>query len=90
MAPQIRVPQDGQPRQVIVNVPESPMFAVVTLLCYIFVYPVGLILNVVGLFTGPKRGCFVAMLLVFFVLPLIILVLLLAAGIAIPAIAPPS
>ncbi|MFW6162989.1 MAG: hypothetical protein ACODAJ_09485 [Planctomycetota bacterium] len=83
MAPQVRVPQDGPPRQVVVHVPESPMFAVVTLLCYIFVYPVGVILNIVGLFTGPKRGCFVAMFLVGFLLPMAILVLLVVTGIAV-------
>jgi hypothetical protein len=53
---------------------ESSTFAVVTLLCLIFLYPVGFVLNVVGLFTGPRRGCFLAMFILF-VLPFIALVI---------------
>jgi hypothetical protein len=84
MAPQIHISQGAPPpQQVIVNVPESPMFAVVTLLCYIFAYPVGVLLNIIGLFTGPKRGCFVAMIFVCFLLPMfILLVVLIIAALA--------
>ena len=64
------------PQQTVtVNVPkeESVAFAVVTLLLYIFVYPLGLLLNLVGLLTGPRRGCFLTMILLFVVLPAIII-----------------
>ena len=39
------------------------------------------ILNFVGLLTGPRRGCFASMLLVFVVLPIVLLVILTIAGI---------
>jgi hypothetical protein len=38
------------------------LFAILTVVAYLVMPPVGLIMNVVGLFTGPKRGCFVAMI----------------------------
>ena len=41
------------------------MFAIITLILYV-VWPIGAILNIIGLFTGPKRGCFVAMFIVCF------------------------
>ena len=63
--------------------PESVAFAVVTLLFWIFLAPIGFLLNIVGLFTGPKRGCFVSMLMLFVVLPIVVLVVLTAAGIPI-------
>lgn len=69
----------GQGQQVVVNVPqqaESVTFAVVTLLFYIFLYPVGFLLNIIGVFTGPKRGCFLSMLLLFVVVPTILTIVL--------------
>lgn len=68
-----------------VNVPknESVAFAVITLILFLFSplgfvsYPFALILTIIGLFTGPKKGCFTSMFIVFVVIPgLIILVLL--------------
>ena len=49
--------------------PESPVFAVITMLCYIFLYPVGLLLNGVGFFTGPRRGCFLSLFILFALIP---------------------
>lgn len=66
---------------IIVKREESVAFAVVTLLFYVFVYPVGLLLNLVGLLTGPRRGCFVAMALLFIFLPLGLMVMIIATGI---------
>jgi hypothetical membrane protein len=61
-------------QNVTVNVADdSPMFAVVTLLFYIFIFPIGLLLNLVGLFTGPRRGCFLTMLILFVVVPAIVI-----------------
>lgn len=53
------------PRTVRVKVEsvETVTFAVVTLIFLLLLFPVGFILNLVGLVTGPKRGCFLAMLL---------------------------
>ncbi len=64
--------QQSTPQTVTVNVAkeESNTFAVITLVMYLFFYVPGLILNVVGLITGPKRGCFFAMFLLFFIIPL--------------------
>jgi len=59
----------------------SVAFAVVTLLFYIFFYPVGLLLNVIGLFTGPRKGCFGALLIVFFLIPFGAVVLLASTGV---------
>ena len=64
-----------------VNKEESVAFAVVTLLFYIFLFPVGLLLNLVGLITGPKKGCFGMMILLFIVLPIVLGLLLGAMGI---------
>ncbi len=66
---------------IIVKRGESVAFAVVTLLFYIFVFPVGLLLNLVGLLTGPRRGCFVVMALLFIVLPVGLVAIVIAAGI---------
>lgn len=68
-------------QQVTVQIPreESVAFAVVTLLLYIFVYPVGLLLNLIGLLTGPRRGCFTSMFLVFFLIPVLVLLVLVGA-----------
>lgn len=73
--------QADKPTEHIVRVrDETVTFAVITLLLYIFLYPVGLLLNVVGLMTGPKRGCFVQMFIVFVVIPIMALVILMAMG----------
>lgn len=68
---------------VIVQKEESVWFAVVTLLLYIFLYPVGLLLNIVGLITGPQRGCFWTLLMVFVVGPILITLILTALGVPI-------
>lgn len=60
---------------------ETVVFAVITLLFYLFIYPVGFLLNLVGLMTGPKRGCFVQMFVVFVVLPIILIVILAVMGV---------
>lgn len=77
---QIHYAPSVSPQQnVTVNVNnDSVLFAVVTLLFYIFLYPVGLLLNLIGLITGPKRGCFLAMMLVFVILPVVALVIFMA------------
>lgn len=66
-----RSPQAAQQVHVHHHNPDDPTFAIITLLLYLFVYPVGVILNVIGLFTGPKRGCFMWMLIVFVGIPLL-------------------
>ncbi len=66
---------------VIIQQDESVAFAVVTLLLYIFVYPLGLLLNFIGLITGPRRGCFVWMFLIGFVLPALVIVVLIMMGV---------
>lgn len=58
----------------------SVAFAIVATLFYIFLYPVGLILNFIGLITGPRRGCFVSLLLFFVALPVILIVVVLKTG----------
>ena len=68
-APQPPAPPAGPNVTVNVQRPDSVAFAVVTLLCLIFVWPIGVILNIVGLLTGPRRGCFLALFFVFIVLP---------------------
>jgi hypothetical protein len=60
---------------------ESVAFAVVTLLCYIFLYPIGLLLNLVGLIAGPRRGCFFSLAIVFLLLPLLAVLVLTAMGV---------
>lgn len=45
------------------------LFPVVSLLAYIIVYPIGFILNVVGLFFGKRKGCFFSLFIVFFIIP---------------------
>jgi hypothetical protein len=69
-----------------VNHPESPLFAVITMILYLL-SPLGGItgiiaffLNIVGLITGPKKGCFVQLLVFFVILPLVIIVILLAVA----------
>ena len=45
---------------------------VVTLLTYVLIYPIGLVLNIVGFFSGKHKGCFLSMFIVFFLTPLIV------------------
>ena len=59
---------------------EDPTLAVLALVFYLLLYPVGLILNLVGLFSGQKTGCHFAMLIVFVGLPLVALAILVALG----------
>ncbi len=62
----------------------SPAFAAITLLAYVFVYPIGLVLNLIGLFTGPRRGCFVMLLLFYVVLPVLVVVAVVGVGLDLP------
>jgi hypothetical protein len=63
-------PPAAQTQALNVNInANSPTFAVITMLCYIFLYPIGILLNLVGFFTGPRRGCFLSMFIVFVLLP---------------------
>jgi len=64
------------PQQVVVKMPESPTFAIITFVLYLFVFPLGALLNLIGLLTGPKRGCFLAMLLFFIVIPVVVILAL--------------
>lgn len=41
-----------------------------TLVFYLLIYPIGLILNIVGLFGGERKGCFWAMFVLFFLIPI--------------------
>lgn len=66
---------------VVVPKQESPTFAVITLLFYIFLYPIGLILNIIGMITGPKQGCFTQLFLLFVIVPIALFVIMLLAGI---------
>lgn len=79
----IEKPNNHQEQTVIINdyKEESVTFAVVTLLVYIFLFPLGLVLNLVGLLTGPRRGCFGAMFFTFILLPFILGFILAAMGI---------
>ncbi len=69
-------PNDGRvyQRTVIIQNEGSILFPLITLAFYFLFFPVGLVLNLVGLFTGPHRGCFLAML-IFLVIPGVILFL---------------
>lgn len=58
---------------------DSVVFAVFTMLALIFAWPIGVLMNIIGIFTGPKRGCFVALFAVF-VLPVLFLVFVLVLG----------
>lgn len=48
----------------------SVLFAVITFIFYVLFYPLGVLLNLIGLFTGPKKGCFVSMFLLLCLLPI--------------------
>lgn len=80
-------PPPLNPVNVTVQREESVLFAVITLICYFFIYPAALILNIVGLLTGPQRGCFWGMFFLFVALPIIVVVALIFAGIPVLAIA---
>ncbi len=64
------------PTPVAVQVPvqrrRSTGFAWTTLAFLIFLYPVGLVLTLIGLCTGPRRGCFVWLLILGFVIPVFV------------------
>jgi len=74
---------NNQVQNVVVNVggqrDESIAFAIITLICWFLLPPLALILNIIGLFTGPRRGCFFWMLFVI-MLPTLILVALILSG----------
>lgn len=81
----VRDATGARPSNVNVYVPpqeESVTFAVVTLLFWIFLAPVGLLLNLVGLLTGPKRGCFFSMFFLFVLLPVGVVLLLVMGGLS--------
>ena len=61
---------------IIISVPASLLFAPLGL----FLDCLGLLLLFIGMITGPKRGCFVMMFLVFVVLPAIALIILMVCG----------
>lgn len=54
---------------------EGLLLPILSLLTYIFIYPIGFILNIVGLISGKNKGCFLSLFIVFFVIPLICLIL---------------
>jgi hypothetical protein len=53
---------------------ESMVFAVITLVVFFILPVLGFLLALVGVFSGPRRGCFGAMLVLFVLLPLALLV----------------
>ncbi|MDP8245257.1 MAG: hypothetical protein P9L94_14330 [Candidatus Hinthialibacter antarcticus] len=57
---------------VVVQNQGSFLFPIITLLFTLFMPPIGIILNLIGLITGPNRGCFLAMI-IFLVIPGLIL-----------------
>ena len=64
----------SQPYHVTVNNPparEDMTLTILTLVFYIFMWPVGFVLNLVGLLAGPKRGCHFWMMVVFLLLPIL-------------------
>lgn len=61
------------------------VFPLITLVCYLLTYPLGLLLNMIGLCLGSRRGCFWAMLVVFLFVPIALVVLALF-GITIAAL----
>ena len=69
------------PVNVTVKTPGSVAFAVVAMMLMIFVYPVGLLLSLIGLISGPRRGCFLSLLLVGVLLPAGSTALLLYTGV---------
>ncbi len=68
-----------KPNVVIVKVQDdSVLFPVMTLICYFVFFPLGILLNIIGLFTGPKRGCFAIMLFLVLLPALICFMLMLS------------
>ncbi len=63
---------------IVIHKDDSIIFPVITLICYFFVFPLGLILNIVGLITGPQKGCFVAMLVVVLIPALLLFIFVLS------------
>ena len=63
------------------NRSNSPAFAIITCICYIFVYPLGLLLNAIGLLTGPRRGCFSSLIIFFFIIPIVIVWIMIDQGV---------
>ncbi|MBI1388707.1 MAG: hypothetical protein GC154_09700 [bacterium] len=59
-------------RTFVVRSEGSILFPLITLGFYVLFFPIGVILNIVGLFTGPHRGCFFAMI-VFLLFPAFLL-----------------
>lgn len=71
------IPPDPNEHQVyhqtvVVQSEGAILFPIITLAFYFIFFPIGLIMNFIGLFTGPHRGCFLAMI-IFLLLPGIIL-----------------
>ena len=63
---------------------ESSTFAWLTLVAYFFCWPVAAVMNLIGLLTGPKRGCFLAMFLLLLIpstICIVIMVILAATGV---------
>jgi len=59
---------------------QSVVFAVVALVLFFIWPPAGFILSIIGLFTGPRKGCFGAMLVLFVLLPLFLTLMGIAVG----------
>lgn len=57
------------------------LFPIITMFAYILLYPIGLILNIIGLFSGKRKGCFVSLFLVFFTPALLVVIFLIGAAI---------
>lgn len=66
---------------VVIYKEETLLFPLITLVCYLLFYPLGLLCNIVGLISGERRGCFWVLFLVFFGLPLGLLLLVLGGGV---------
>lgn len=88
VAPPAYTPHANQTVNVYVAQPmmargDDTTFAWLTVLAYFLFWPLGALMNFIGLFTGPNRGCFVAMLFVFFfpsVVAIVVLILAIAGG----------
>jgi hypothetical protein len=82
-APGVRTAPHGVRPVVVVPPKGSAAFAIVTLVFYLFIitHPIAAIMNLVGIFTGPRRGCFVMLFFVFWILPIAAFLLLIASGV---------
>lgn len=60
----------------------SARFAAVTCVMYLVgvTSPIAVLVNIIGLITGPRRGCFLAMIVFFWILPIIALAVVLIMG----------